>query len=117
MNIAYRLTATAAEAFKQGRMTQHRIPAPAGEQPPLQAGVRVDLIQPAPYGKTIALGQVLVLEVERQRLEDISDADIHACGYPNWTLFSADWTLTYGGKGFSWDVDPDVWVIKLEVCR
>jgi len=117
MTQAYRLTTTAAEAFKQGRMSQHRIPAPADAQPPVAAGMQIELIQPAPYGKTIALGRVLVLEVERQRLEDISDADIQACGYPNWTLFSADWTQTYGGKGFSWDVDPDVWVINFEVCR
>lgn len=117
MTQAYRLTDAAAEAFKQGRMTQHRIPAPAGEATPLDAGAVIDLVQPAPYGKTIALGRVRVLSIQRQRLEDISDADIQACGYANWTLFSADWTLIYGGKGFSWDVDPDVWVINFEVCR
>lgn len=117
MSLTYRLTEPAAEAFKQGRMNQHRIPAPADAEPPVAPGSYIELVQPAPYGKTVPLGRVLVLGIERQRLEDISDADIQACGYANWTLFSADWTLIYGGKGFSWDVDPDVWVINFEVCR
>ncbi|ALN21947.1 MULTISPECIES: ASCH domain-containing protein [Ectopseudomonas] len=114
---AFRVTAVAAEAFRAGRMSQHRVPAPAGAEPPVAPGMVIELEEPAPYGKVITLGRVLVLQIERQRLEDISDEDIHACGYPNWTLFSADWTQLHGAKGFSWDVDPDAWAIKFEVCR
>jgi hypothetical protein len=114
---AFRLTAVAAEAFRAGRMSQHRIPALAGAEPPVAPGMVIEFEEAAPYGKSAPVGRVLVQQIERQRLEDISDDDIRACGYPNWTLFSADWTQLYGAKGFSWDVDPDAWAIKFEVCR
>lgn len=82
MNTTYRLTDSAADAFKQGRMTQHRIPAPAGEAPPLDAGAVIELVQPAPYGKTISLGRVRVLSIERERLEDLATTTFKPAAMP-----------------------------------
>lgn len=117
MNTQYQLTGCAAEAFKAGRMNLHCIPAPAGAELPAIAGNQVEFVAMAPYGKIVPLGFAVIREVVRARLEAISDDDIHASGYPNWTLFSADWTALYGAKGFSWDADPDAWMIRFEVLR
>ncbi|MCF6783383.1 hypothetical protein [Stutzerimonas stutzeri] len=115
MTITFTLEDCAAEAFRAGRMSLHCLPAPVGVEPPVLAHTRVEFVAKAPYGKLVPLGFGVITEAIRARLDTVSDDDIRAAGYPNWTLFSATWTALHGAKGFSWDVDPDAWMIRFVV--
>lgn len=115
MTATFALVECAADAFRAGHMTLHCIPAPADSGSPVLAGARVDFVAKAAYGKLEPLGFAFITEVARARLDLITDDEIRAAGYPNWTLFSATWTALYGAKGFSWDVDPDAWMIRFSV--
>ncbi|XLY90549.1 hypothetical protein ACK8QS_22270 (plasmid) [Ectopseudomonas mendocina] len=105
----------AATAFAAEGITLICLPA-AGAEPPAAPGEPITLNAAAPYGKTRQLGTAKVTSVMRARLESISDNDILAAGFPNWTRFSADWTTLHGAKGFAWDVDPEAWFIRIEVA-
>ncbi|MBA1280259.1 hypothetical protein [Stutzerimonas stutzeri] len=112
MTMQFTLTDCAAQAFSAGQMGLHCVPAPAEGEPPVMAGQRIEFVAKAPYGKVVPLGHAVVTDVSRSRLDTITDDEIRASGYPNWTLFSATWTALHGNTGFSWDVDPDAWMIR-----
>lgn len=67
------------------------------------------------YGKA---GSVLIriIEIQIQRLEDISDAELAAEGGMSWTRFSYDWNQSHARSGYPWDINPFVWVISFELA-
>lgn len=63
------------------------------------------------YNKGAPLAAARILAVSLGHLEDISDDEIHAEGYANWTEYAFHWNQRYPKA--PWDLNPLCWVIRV----
>lgn len=106
------ICAQQAQAFREGRKRQHRLPRNAGSQAPVVVGATLSFAERGIYGKRTLLGRVRVTAIRCDALESISDDEIACEGFPNWTLLTHAWNDLHARSGFPWDINPDVWVIE-----
>lgn len=112
MKHSFLLCAARAAASRAGTKVQHRIPRQVTDADPIQPGDIVEFWEVQPHGKRSPVGTSAVVSVTYQRLEDISDHEIHAEGYPNWSVMAFDWGRTYKDKQNAWEVNPEIAVIS-----
>jgi hypothetical protein len=104
-----RLTPAVAQALRDGLKTQHRIPLHGNEQ--LDVGEVVSFYEFASKSQNRLVCSLSVLQINEAHLEDISDEDIVAEGYPNWTIYASEWSLAHKGMAVNWDMNPEVRVL------
>jgi hypothetical protein len=104
-----RLTPAVAQALRDGLKTQHRIPLHGNER--LSVGDSVSFYEFASKSQNHLVCSLQVVHINAAHLEDISDEDIDAEGYPNWTIYASAWSLAHKGMAISWDMNPEVRVL------
>jgi hypothetical protein len=77
-------------------------------------GTTVLVSKSCPYGKIMALPGAEVVAVRMATVESITDEEIVAEGYENWTHYSHGWSQRYAGM--PWDLDPLCWVVELRLA-
>ncbi|MDH4602356.1 hypothetical protein [Pseudomonas syringae] len=111
MKLTFKLIPVCGQAVRNGQKTQHRIPSNSPDAQALIVGDVLDFVEKAPHGQTKAIASKRVSGLHLQHLDSISDEEIRAEGFPNWSVLAYEWNSMFREKENSWDVNPEVLVI------
>lgn len=97
-----RFNTALAQAVRDGSKTQTRrlmVPQPADDETPVagsyHVGERLQAVEQLTHGHTKPICDIEITAVRWERLESISDEDIAAEGFANWTQFAHFWSDIY----------------------
>lgn len=78
-----------------------------------RTGDRVPVTGLDRYNKDAPLPPAQIMAVSIGRLEEISDEEIRAEGYANWTEYAFHWNQRYPKA--PWDLNPLCWIVQVVV--
>lgn len=116
MKFTFKLVPTCSQAMRDGRKVQHRLPSLSIEAQDIGVGDLLNFVELAPHGQTLAIAAKRVTSLRIQRMDTISDDEVEAEGFPNWSVMAYEWNSTFRAKQDRWDANPEVLVICFGDC-